>query len=172
MRTIKYAGYTILELSITLAIALILILASSQTWHHIAIKTRVSTQIATLKTALQLARSEAIRFNLPIIVCPSQNQQTCGGAWRDGYIITTTAQQVLHTFAPTPTADQLFWRSSLGQNDAITFAPSGTTGGQQGSFYYCPYNHSKFARAIIIKQTGRIRIAAKTSTNRPIPCPG
>ena len=47
---------------------------------------RMTAQANGFLTAFQLARSEALKRNAPVSVCPSSNGSECGGDWEDGWI--------------------------------------------------------------------------------------
>jgi len=82
-------GLTLIELMVTLAVfAIITVLAFPGFRLYQQNSNRVS-QINDLVAAFNLARSEAVKRNLSVAVCPSVDQATCSGAndWTTGWII-------------------------------------------------------------------------------------
>lgn len=161
-------AYTLIELLITIAIAAILLVMATLSLNSFSAKNRVASSCAKIFTTLQFARSEAISRGENIIFCKSNDHKTCSGVWSDGQILIAN-DEVIRVLS-FPSQDTLQWESSFGKDDYLTFTPSGATNGQQGSFYYCPKNSKAAALAIIVEQTGRIRIATQTADGQTIPC--
>lgn len=121
-------------------------------------------------SAMQFARSEAIRLNQKVTFCKSSDHQNCGGNWENGQIVIDQKQTILRTFPPIPNGDLIIWNSSLQKDAPIVFTPLGTTDGHQGSIYYCPRGSSENAVAIILLQTGRIRKSDHAADGGKITC--
>jgi type IV fimbrial biogenesis protein FimT len=159
----------LIELLCAITIATILLCLSVPTWQTAVNHSSTLAHTEKIATALQLAKSLAIDLNNNIVFCKSRDAQHCGGDWRDGQIIIDNHGKILRTFPGIPAHDSLVWNSSRGLDNAITFLPSGYTNGQQGSFYYCS-GKEKVALAIILEQTGRLRIDNHTADGKTIPC--
>jgi Tfp pilus assembly protein FimT len=113
--------------------------------------------VNNLISEIWYARSEAVQRGGKVILCASDNAQSCHGFWNDGQIVIEAKnRKVLQAFKLAH-GEHLVWRSSFGWNDNITFLPSGFTNGQRGSFYLTSPHHAP-AR-IIIESSGRIRVA-------------
>jgi len=147
-----------------------LLLASFTALNNFIAKNSARSNVDNLVTLLQYGRNIAIAKNINVIFCKSLDHKTCGGNWNDGQILITEDNILLRSKAASHHHDKLIWQSSLGENDSITFTPSGTKDGQQGSFFFCPHGEENEALAIIIEQTGRIRVSDKTASGEIIPC--
>lgn len=74
------AGFTLIELMITVLVGLVLITLALPSFDSTMVSGRISSQSNELVATLQLARAEAIRRNVRVVVCPSANGTTCAGA--------------------------------------------------------------------------------------------
>lgn len=166
-------GFSLVELLVSLVIVVILLLVGIPAYQNFVLLTHSNSTVASLANVLQYTRSEAIRRNTPIKFCMSSDQKTCGGSWESGQIIideSAAEKKVLRVFPALAGNDRLTWDSSLGTDSYIEFSAAGTTTGQQGSFYYCPKGKSKYAKAVIVSYSGRIRIADKRADGAKIEC--
>ena len=165
----KFSAFSFLETIIVLAIIGILLMTTIPLFSGAISENSAHAHTEQIFTALQLTRMEALKRRKNVRFCKSLDHKTCSGTWHDGQIIVNQKNVVLRVFSALPTSDKLTWQSSFGKNDYLEFLPSGNTNAQQGSFYYCPKNSSQ-ALAIIIKQSGHMRIANKTAKGGVIPC--
>ena len=84
-------GYTLLELMITLTVAGILMGVAVPSFTSVIDSNRLTTYANDLVTALNYARSEAIKRNLRISLCKSTTGLSCttSSNWAQGWIIFT-----------------------------------------------------------------------------------
>jgi type IV fimbrial biogenesis protein FimT len=86
-RTIN--GFTLLELMVTLMVAGTILAMAAPSFREFVLNSRMTGSANDLLTSLNLARSEAIKRQRPVAVCPSLDPQasppTCRGAavWSD-----------------------------------------------------------------------------------------
>lgn len=80
-------GVTLIELMVGISILVILSTIGIPGMQHMITTHRASTLANELTLALTLARSEAVRRGALVEVCPSSDGATCGGRWRDGWLI-------------------------------------------------------------------------------------
>lgn len=162
---LQQAGFTLLELLVTLALLLTLLLMAVPSMRHLLAENRSIAQVNLLSSGLNFARSEAVSQNEVVTFCKSADGSKCGGRWRDGQIILGSKGQVLRVFSAIPAGDDLNWNGSGGKDDAILWTPSGYTKGQRGTFYYCAANQDvEHSRTIVLWDTGRLYIAAMNAT--------
>jgi type IV fimbrial biogenesis protein FimT len=73
-------GFTLIELMVTVAVLAILVMLAAPSFRNAIMNVRMSAQVNDLMSDLALARSEAIKRNLTVIVCPSVAPHTaCSG---------------------------------------------------------------------------------------------
>jgi type IV fimbrial biogenesis protein FimT len=165
------SAFTLIELLIAISIMAILLLISIPSVYDLVVSNRTTAEVNNIISALQFARNEAIRNGVPVKFCKSINHKTCGGNWQDGQIVINESNnEIFRVFLALPKGDNLTWNSSLGKEDYIEFSAIGSTNGQHGTFSYCPNGEKKYARAIIISQAGRIRVADKLPDGSNILC--
>ncbi len=91
MRTmeIRSRGMTLIELMTALAVLGILLALATPSFRTFTSNARTTATTNDLVTALNLARSEALRRSAVAIVCPSNDQATClnSNDWTSGWIV-------------------------------------------------------------------------------------
>ena len=81
-----HRGFTIIELMITVAIAAI-VLAVAIPSFQAQIRNNQSIALGEdFASAINFARSEAVKRATRVSLCASDNGISCGGAWTDGFI--------------------------------------------------------------------------------------
>lgn len=151
-------GFTTIELLVTISIVSILLLISVPCMTCLINSNKAAATTNNIVTALQFARSEAIKNKINVKYCKSSDHKTCGGKWEDGQIVIDENGKLLRIFAALNYHDKLIWNSSFNKDDYIEFTSVGFTNGQTGSFIYTPSGQEKYSRSITVSQTGRIKI--------------
>ncbi len=87
--SLRNKGFTLVELMITLAEAAILVTLAIPSFTTFVKNNRLITQANDFVTALNLARSEAIRRGDRVTLCKSSDQVSCAGSgsWDQGWIV-------------------------------------------------------------------------------------
>ena len=82
-------GFTLMELLVALAIAAILFAIGVPTFRNVATGSQLSSAANDLLASIQLARSEAIKRNVEVSICPSSDGLVCdlGEDWEIGWIV-------------------------------------------------------------------------------------
>ncbi len=83
------AGFTLLELLITMSIAAILLTIAIPSFRYITNSNRISGEVNGLLGDLQFARAEAVKEGRTVTVCISSDGLSCTGstAWQGGWIV-------------------------------------------------------------------------------------
>jgi type IV fimbrial biogenesis protein FimT len=123
-----------------------------------------------LLTAMQQARSEAIKRNTDITVCKSSEPTRCIGNWTDGWIMFSDVDRDRHL--DRIDGDELVTVKQLGgirfsikwngfrSDNYIQFSPLGHIHDNNGTFSLCPPDKdNRYARAIIVNRLGRARVS-------------
>lgn len=85
----RIRGFTLIELMVGIMVLAILVGFAVPSFRSFAIESRISAASAELVTALNLARSEALRRSNLVRVCASADQATCSAStdWATGWIV-------------------------------------------------------------------------------------
>lgn len=85
----RYRAFTIIELMLTLAVAAILATVAAPSFWNVIQNSRATTQANELVTAINFARSEAVKRGLTVSLCSSSDQATCDDSndWSVGWIV-------------------------------------------------------------------------------------
>jgi type IV fimbrial biogenesis protein FimT len=173
----RHRGYTLPELVFTMAIAVGLLGWGVPTFRDLQRNAARTREVNQLIQAVYLARSEAIKRNRVVSLCPSVDAEDCapaGTSWQAGWIVFVNGdrdapavrdagEQLLRVYAPWP-------GGSLTANRAtLSFRPFGQMG-VTATFTFCDDRGSPAARAVIISQTGRPRVSDRSASNTPLAC--
>lgn len=84
----RMAGFTLIELMVTVAILAILLAIANPSFQSITNSNRIAAELNGLLGDLQYARAEAIKQGQSITVCVSSDGSACSGStdWRNGWI--------------------------------------------------------------------------------------
>lgn len=82
-------GFTLVELLISLVVVTVLLAMGVPSFKEFVKNNRLSAQSNGLISALQLARSEAVKRGADTVICASSDQATCTGSadWDKGWIV-------------------------------------------------------------------------------------
>jgi type IV fimbrial biogenesis protein FimT len=102
------SGFTLVELMVTIAVLAILLAIGIPAFASLIASNRLTSATNELIASLQTARTEALRRNVRVTVCPAAPGATaCSGDWRDGWIAFVD-QTPGNAPAPESAADILF----------------------------------------------------------------
>lgn len=161
----KQRGLTLIELLVTLSIAVILMTIAVPSFQDFFRRNRIESAVSNLMGSLNLARSEAIRRGVNVRVCKSSNGTDCntdGNDWEQGWIVRVGNDAPLRVQQRLPA--ELTVRANPPFEDEIVFRPSGRiTQNGGGSFFICHGGTTVDARRIVVIGTGRTRVEAASS---------
>ena len=86
---IRSRGVTLIELLTALSVLAVLMAIAAPSFRQFTANSRTTAATNQLVTALNIARSEALRRSSDVVVCTSSNQATCSDSddWADGWIV-------------------------------------------------------------------------------------
>ena len=84
-------GFTLIELIVTISILAILMTVAIPSFRSLIINNRIATQANDFVSDVSYARAEAVRRNLRVTVCQSNDGATCAAVaiWQNGWIVFT-----------------------------------------------------------------------------------
>ena len=177
-------GLSLLELLVTLLILSLLISFASASYEPLIIEQRGSTVLSDLRHLVQFARSEAIKRNQRVVLCPSQNGTSCAQVWSSRVILFAdpdnarevgSVEEVLRDLQLVNPSEAIAYNRA-----ALVFGALGQTLGSNGTFTYCWKNRPGSARGLIVSRLGRLRGAKdydgdglrEKYPGAPLSCPG
>jgi type IV fimbrial biogenesis protein FimT len=170
------AGWTLLE-----ALFCLLLVGAVAGWGlpTFATVSRNAAQTSRVNLFIQavyLARSEAIKRNGVVSLCPTPDGTVClpTADWRSGWLVFVNTdrdspaardpgEELLHVYEPWDDGHILSNRSTL------SFRPYGQMG-VTATVAFCDDRGAAAAKAVIISQTGRPRITTRSASGGPLPC--
>ncbi len=189
-KKMKYTGFTLIELMITIALVAILLALGVPYFRETITSNKVVAETNNLMASFNLARANAARLNQPVTVCKSADGTACttAGNWEDGWILFNDldmdgvvdvgdGDEVLQVNSLLPTGYTL--RSTAQFSNRVTFLPQGVVRGaatldDNSSFRICSPDASSEeddakARQVFINITGRTR--SQKGLDAGIDCP-
>lgn len=172
------AGYSIYDLLVTSAVAGVLSVGAVS-MAGMAQDARLSAAVNQLMGDLNLARGEAIKRNTIIALCKSDDGASCSAhaAWNDGWIVfadDNNSHDVDAGEAVIRVQQELEGNLNLRYGETGTYSyvrynPSGEAW-PGATFSFCDSRGAAKAKAVIVYWTGRPRVSARTSDNKPLKC--
>jgi type IV fimbrial biogenesis protein FimT len=155
------AGFSVVELMIAITIVAVLLTMAVPTFKDASLASQLRSSANNLLSSARLARSEAIKRNVPVTLCASSNGTSCGGgAWEQGWIV-MTGGTVLHRQYAAPSGYRII--EANGQA-SLTFPPWGA-GATPATITVCRASPSIGAqeRVITIDASGRADVRRTTT---------
>lgn len=157
-----FKAYTLLEILIVLSLLTTTLLLAEPCFRHLFEQKDSDVVVQHLINLIQFARSEAIKRNRNISICPSKDSKHCASDWGEGQIIIDKkTNEILGSYPSLPKNSFLTWRNSFGRNNELIFTGEGFADKLKGSFLYQNRNGQKIV--IAIEKTGRWRIIESNS---------
>ena len=170
-------GFTLPELVFTLALAAGLLAWGVPNFREARLNAARTREVNQFLQAVHLARSEAIKRNGVVSLCPSLDAATCAPAgtdWERGWIMFVNSDR--DSPAKRDPGEELlrvYARWTDGHVEAnratLSFRPFGQMG-VTATFAFCDQRGSVAARAVIISQTGRPRVSDRSAAGGPLKC--
>ena len=173
----KQQGKTLPELLVSLSIVSTLTVGAVTHGNALIQQNRMTTEVNQFVTALQLARSEAVKHGRRVVLCPSRDTFNCGTStdWPRGWILFASDDREHDPDEPLlrlgmPLAAGIDMQSG-NRRKRIVYQPDGSSGGTNSSFTFCDRRRQARPRVICLSNTGRPRLAHTRCDGRPISCP-
>ena len=173
----RHAGFTLIEMLVTIALAATIATWSIPTFREARLNATRTREVNQFVQAVYLARSEAMKRNGVVSLCPTADGASCatdGTGWERGWIVFANLdrdappqrdenEELLRVYAGWETGRVVANRATLSFR---AFGQRGVT----ATFAYCDERGSSAARAVIVSQTGRPRVSDRSSSGSPISC--
>lgn len=154
-------GFTLTELLITVAIVGIVASVAIPGLRDFITATRISSQANDFLAAIAFARSEAVKRNTTITLCPSPDGSTCSSNWSAGWIVRQGSSGTVVRVYPALNGQNTM--SSTGGHASIVFLAGGQIQ-QADTFNLCSANANDHqSREIQLTITGRVSTSTSGS---------
>jgi type IV fimbrial biogenesis protein FimT len=170
-------GYTLPELVFCVALLAGLVAWGVPAFRELRLDAARSGEVNLFLQTVYIARSEAMKRNSVVSLCPSVDGRRCaspGTGWEQGWIVFVNTDQdspavrddneeLLQAYGPWPQGRVLANRPTLSFR---AFGQSGVT----ATYTFCDARGGPSARAVIISQTGRPRVSDRNASGAPLAC--
>jgi type IV fimbrial biogenesis protein FimT len=177
----RSAGFTLLELVITMSIAAILLTIAVPSFRYVTNSNRIAGEVNGLLGDLQFARAEAIKEGRTVTVCVSTDGQSCANSttWQSGWIVFSDPTDV---GVVDPGETILRWQKTFSSSDtflasnnvaAITFNREGyAIGIANGTLLelHDSTNTTAWTRCLNVNLSGEITTELFGVTNNGVTC--
>ena len=173
----RWAGYSLIELLVTLMLAAILLVLGVPGLRELALDARRTADVNAFVSAVQLARSESAKRAQAVVLCPTADGSTCaraGQPFDSGWMVFVDAdgdnpprrdgdEELLLHYPPV-------MEGSIRSNRAsFVFRPHYRRS-TNGTVVFCDLRGPPAARAVIVSYTGRPRVASTTAAGTSLAC--
>ncbi|HEV7216685.1 MAG TPA: GspH/FimT family pseudopilin [Chloroflexota bacterium] len=160
------AGFSLVELMVTLAIAAILAMVAAPSYRTYILNSRRDGIVDGLVASLHYARNQALNLDQTTTLCAGTPGITCaGGNWADGWEVVTvpatSATVVLATHALRATSTTPVLRAT---DSALSFNGTGLVtgiGAASEIMVVCDARGASMARAVEVNRAGYIQSSPK-----------
>jgi type IV fimbrial biogenesis protein FimT len=173
----RQAGLSLTELLLAIALLGIVTGFTVPGFRTLQLDAERSRQVNGFVQSIHLARSEAMKRNAIVSLCPSRDAATCAAGdtgWEAGWVlfenldrdspaVRDDGEPLVHVYSP--------WRGGQvrGNRTTLSFRSFGQAG-VTATYIFCDARGSAAARAVIVSQTGRPRVATRTAAGDPLVC--
>ena len=159
----RQLGITLIELLMTVAVAGVLVAMGVPALGSMLARSHQQSAESALQASLMHARELAIMRSEQVVVCPTADGEHCSGGdfWQEGWMIGADADRdrepdsVLARFDAMPANMHVV--SSRGR-PRVVFQPDGSAGGSNAQLTVCHGGDAREGRAVIVANSGRVRI--------------
>jgi len=182
--SLQSAGFTAVELIITMAIVAIVLAVGVPSFQSTVTDRKQSSQFIKLRKSLVFARSEAIKRAQHVSVCARASNTNCGDDWSKGWLIFTDADTgTAGVLDPEDSILRLVDLSSNGLNikanavipptaaeaqKGIRFSPRGRADWSLGTLVLCDSRGAEHALGLIVNGAGSFRTAYTAANSNGI----
>lgn len=166
LQSSRRGGFTLLELMITIAIAVIITSAITSGWQGLIDNTTSQRIRSTLIQSFADARSQAVTQNQITTICPLDTNDVCSADWDSSISVftdpnndraLTATTKLIYTHHPVPGGYLTASNSGPAERRYFQYNPDGSSKGTIGNIIWCPKNRDA-TRAIQLRMNfgGRI----------------
>ncbi|WP_300478586.1 GspH/FimT family pseudopilin [Shewanella sp.] len=155
----KMAGFTLIELMVTITVAAILLTIGVPSLVALYEGMRVNNNITKIHDIMVFARNQAISYGATVNVCPYASATSCGTStdWSKGIRVYIGTDKELRAIDGFHSSDKI-----EGSVNSLTFTSEGLSSG--GTLIYCPAGKAAESKGVIVNVGGIISYGANGSS--------
>jgi len=149
---------------VVVSIMSIIAALAAPSWNRLIVSNRIRAAVNDWTLSMQFARSEALRLNIPVTICPSSSGTTCTASdFEAGWIVKTQLPAIAGiVLQDTLPRQHLTMVPNLSARRNITFLPNGSLIGNYVGVHITvrddPADDDTVSRHICVPRTGRIKV--------------
>lgn len=152
------AGFTLVELMVTIAVAAILLTIGVPSLVSLYEGMRVNNNITKIHDIMVFARNQAVSYGTTVNVCPFATATSCGTStdWSKGirvYLVSGGTDKELRVIDSFNSNDKL-----KGSAASVTFSTDGLSSGI--TLIYCPSGKASDSKSVDVSSSGLIKFGA------------
>lgn len=169
-------GFTLIELMVVILMVAVITMIAVPSWRTLQARNAVRALVNDYTVSLYLARTEAVRRNARVSICPSNDGATCtDSAMEAGWMVilglpTDANFTILQDVLPRPRVRSDFANNALA-NRSITFLPNGQPAANfaGNTLRVCPADAdlAALSREVALNRTARINLSSPGACNIP-----
>jgi len=173
-------GFTLIEIMVTVAVVAIVSLVVLSSLRPVLAENRIVLRVNMLTGLLQMARSEAVRRGVDVVICHSRDGRYCDRRddWSENWLVFVDinrdrrrdANECIVAFQQAPGNGTRADYRAFGSRHYLTYRPDGRTR-TNGTFTVCHPEFPALSRAVIVTKSGRPRISRAGPDGRRLACP-
>lgn len=174
----RQAGLSLTELLLAIALLGVVTGFAVPSFRSLQLDGARTRQVNQFVQSIHLARSEAMKRSTVVSLCPSDDGRTCGTAgvteWDAGWLVFENLDRdspaVLDPGEPVVQVYPAWNDGQVRGNRATLSFRSFGQSGVTATYVFCDARGRRAARAVIISQSGRPRVATRTASGAALDC--
>lgn len=157
-------GFTLIETLVVVILMSIILATGVPSFLDLIEKIRTESEAKTIAENLRLARLSAIENKKTVVLCASNDGESCGNNWNDGFLVFLSPDDDTLNAGDTILQKHQFRDSVSVQNKRpnqyrFVFDSNGVTTGYAGSLLVCANaGTNKNGYRVVINRAGRLRL--------------